>query len=316
MLNWLIIFFIVVILILIYIYNVINQNEDKALYFPSKKCVWKPNYSYKTVFMNVNDRKDICFSSKDKKRKEEYISGWHFDNFKGKKTIIFIHGTSGNITHRKYLINMCKKFKLNVLLFDYRGYGKSDSFPHKLFLREDAEIAYEYLHYVCKIPHEDIIIWTESLGCISGAYLSTKYNSGGLILFSGFSSLDDIVNYRLKGYSRTASRFLTTLLSYKMDFLSVKDYIPEIKCPIVIIHSENDEIVPYECSKINFNRIKHNDKLFIKIEGGHSSPKIKASQLKKIFSFCSLPNNFSSGTIKYVLKDLETFAQKHNNFID
>lgn len=98
MLKWLLIFIIIVILVLIYFYNVINQNEDKALYYPSKKCVWKPKYSYKTVFMNVNDRKDICYSSKDKKKNEEYISGWHFGNFKGKKTVIFSHGTSIPIT--------------------------------------------------------------------------------------------------------------------------------------------------------------------------------------------------------------------------
>jgi pimeloyl-ACP methyl ester carboxylesterase len=316
MLKWLIIFFIVVILILIFVYNVINQNENKALYYPSNKCLWKPKHSYETVFMNVNDRKDICYSSKDRKKGEEYISGWHFNNFKGKKTVLFSHGTSGNISHRKYLINMCRKFKLNVLVFDYRGYGKSDGFPHKLFLREDGEIAYEYLHYVCKIPHEDIIIWTESLGCISGAHLCTKYTPGGLILFSGFSSLDDVVNYSFKGYKRSAAQSLSFLLSCKMDMLSVKDCISEIKCPIAIVHSKNDEIVPYECSKINYKRIRHKNKMFVTIRGGHSCPQIQTRQLRQIFNFCSLPDNLSSGTIKHVLKDVETFAQRHNNFID
>lgn len=223
---------------------------------------------------------------------------------------------SGNITHRKYLIKMCVKFQLNVLVFDYRGYGKSDSFPHKNFLREDGEIAYEYIHYVCKIPHKDIIIWTESLGCITGAHLCTKYECGGLIIFSGFSSLDDIINYRLEGYSRAASQFATFLLSCKMDLLSVKDCISEIKCPIVIVHSKNDEIVPFECAEINYKRIKHKDKLFVTIQGGHSCPQIKSKQLRKIFRFCSLPDDLSSGTINYILKDVETFAKKHNNFID
>jgi pimeloyl-ACP methyl ester carboxylesterase len=266
--------------------------------------------------MNVDDRKDICYSEKEKKKNREYISGWHFGNFPGNKTVLFCHGNSGNVTHRRYLVDMCKKFRLNVLVFDYRGYGKSDGFPHKLFLREDGEIAYEYLHYVCKIPHEDIIVWTESLGCISGAHLCTKYKCGGLIVFSGFSSLDDIINYKFKGYTRSASSFLTLLLSCKMDLLSVKDCLSEIECPIVIVHSKTDEIIPYECSKINYNRIKHKNKLFVEIRGGHSCPEIQTKQLREIFRFCSLPDDLSSGTIVHMLKNVETFAKRHNNFMD
>lgn len=317
MIKWGFIIFVVLIIIFIFIYNVIKQNEHKALFFPSHKKHWKPKIPYKNLYLNINNLNDVCHSPKEKKYNESYIHCWHFNNFKNRKTIVFFHGTSGNITNRKYIIDLCYKFKYNLFLFDYCGYGESSDFPHKFFLRENGETVYRYLNEVEKIRNHDIIIWTESLGCITGAYIASKYDCGGLIILCGFSGLDDILNYSLEGYKQQASQLLTSLLSYKMDYLPVKDYLYKVDCPVVIIHSEKDEIVPYECANINYKNIKHKDKLFVKIKGIHSAPKIKTKQLRKVLDFIDLQHShITSKSMSYILRDIETFAGKHNNFID
>jgi len=314
--KWLLIFIIIVILLLIFVYNVINSNEDKALYYPSRKRCWKPKMSYKSVYLNVNDRKDIC-CSKDRRKSQEYISGWHFNNFPGAKTVIFCHGNSGNITNRQYIIEMCHKFKMNLFVFDTRGFGDSDSFPHKTFLKEDGEIAYEYLHYYCKIPNKGIIVWGESLGGLTASYIASKYKCGALILICSFSSLDDAITYRYDGTKKTAIKFVTDLLSYKMDMLPVKDYLKDVTCPVAIVHSPQDEMIPYACSWINYNSIKHANKLHLRIKGGHSSPHIKSYQLRDLFEFCdlSLENLSSDVDISEMMENLRTFAEKNNNFM-
>jgi pimeloyl-ACP methyl ester carboxylesterase len=313
MMTWIFIFFIVLILIFIFVYNVINQNENKALFYPSNRKHWKPKIPYENLYLNINNS-EVCHSKKDKKYGESYIHCWYFNNFKNRKTICFFHGTSGNITNRKYIIDLCNKFKYNLFLFDYSGYGESSDFPHKFFLRENGETVYNYLSK--KIKSKDIIIWTESLGCITGSYIASKYECGGLILLSGFSSLDDILNYSLEGYKQKASQLLTGLLSYKMDYLPVKDYLYKVECPVVIIHSKEDEIIPYKCAKINYENIKHKNKLFVKICGIHSAPKIKTKQLRKILDFIDLQHShINSDSLSYILKGIETFAKKHNNFI-
>ena len=317
MIQWVFIVFVILILIFIFIYNVVNENECKALFYPSKKKCWKPTIPYKNLYINVNDATDYCSTEKKKKGDKSYIHCWYFDNYKQGKTIAFFHGTTGNITHRQYIIELCHKFKYNLFLFDYSGYGESSDFPHKLFLRENGETVYNYLHQIKKIKSEDIIIWTESLGCITGAYLASKYDCGGLIIMSGFSSLDDILNYSLAGYKQQAAKLLTGLLSCKMDYLPVKDYLYKVKCPVVVVHSQKDEIVPYECSQINYKNIKHRNKLFVKIDGIHSAPKIKTKQLRKILNFIDLQNShIQSKSLSYMLKGLEAFAGKHNNFMD
>ncbi|GAH87544.1 unnamed protein product, partial [marine sediment metagenome] len=178
------------------------------------------------------------------------------------------------------------------------------------------ETVQNFLHNIVNIPRRDIIVWAESLGCLTASYLCSKYEFGGLIILCGFSSLDDILIYGTQGYQRTGAQLLTNIMSYKMDFLPVKDYLSLTKSPVVIIHSKNDKIIPYECSKINYKSIKHNNKLHITIGGDHSSPQIKTRQLRKMFQFCDLPDeNLNSDSISYMLKDLETFAKRNNNFM-
>lgn len=311
--QWFIILAIILALLFILMYNIINQNEDKVLFYPSKKRVWEPKIPHKTVYLNINSS-EVCYSPKEKKKNKNYIECWHFDNFKNEKTVCFFHGNSGNITNRSYIINLCYKFKMNLFLCDYSGFGDSSGFPHKTLLRENADTIYDYLHKI--VSDKDLIVWAESLGCLPASYLCSKHELGGLIVLCGFSSLDDIFVYQTKGYQRTGAKFLTNILSYKMDFLPVKDYLYYVKSPVVFIHSKDDTLIPYKCSKINYKHVNHPNKLHVTIEGDHSSPKISTKQLRQIFQFCNLPDeNLTSGSISYMLKDLETFAERNNNFI-
>ena len=317
MFNWVIFFIILIILLLILLYNVVNWYEPHALYYPSKKRVWIPNVPYKSIYINVNDSSDIC-CSKNKKKGCDYISAWHFNNFKNAKTVLFCHGNTGNKTYRQYIIDMCKDFRLNLIVFDTRGFGSSSSFPDKLFLREDGESVYKYLHDRCGIPSNKIIVWGESLGGITAVWVASKYNCGALILLCSFSSLDDAITYRYKGGKKIASQFITGLLAYKMDMLPVKEYLDKVNCPVVIVHSDKDEMIPYACSWINYRSVKHNNKLHVRIKGGHSSPIIKSRQLREIFEFCdlSLDDLSSDVDISDILENLTGFAKKHNNFMD
>jgi esterase/lipase len=318
MIQWIVIVVIILLLLLLYIYNVISHNESKILFFDRKKNQgWRPRQKYTNLYLNINNHKDIVHKKNHRNREDAYIHCWHFNNYKGASHVLYMHGQSGTVKDRAYIIEMAERFKVNLFLFDYSGYGESCGKPDKIMLRENTETVYNYMHQVGGIPNTKIICWSESLGCISAAYLCSKYKLGGLILLSAFSSLDDILHYHLEGYKQTGAKLLTKVLGTQMDFLPVKDYLKEVKCPVVVIHSEDDEIIPYECANINYRSISHKNKLFVKIEGGHSSPKIHTKQLRKIFRFCDLPHdNCGSETVDNMLKNLETYAKKHNNFMD
>ena len=298
--------------------------EKKVLFCPSKKEVWTPDVPYHDVYIDVNNPSKVCsFRDKNKNEKKNknknYIHGWHFNNFEGKNTIMFCHGNSGNISHRRYIADICEKFELNLFIFDYRGFGKSSSVPSKTNIRKDGEVAYKYLRNYCEIKPNKIIMWGESLGGISAIWVASKYKCRSLVLLSTFSGLDDAITHQFKdGAGKSLAAGLMGLVSLRFDLLPNKEYIKNVKCPVVIMHSPEDDIIPYRCGKILYNNIKHKSKVFIQIQGYHSSPVITEEQLNRLFMFCDVPLSKYRKTcnIKKILRDIETVAERYHNFID
>ena len=201
-----------------------------------------------------------------------------------------------------------------MFIFDCKGFGYSDGFPHKLFLKEDGETAYYYLKNGCNVKSKNIIVWGESLGGVTAVWIASKYKCRSLILLSTFSSLDDALTYRYEGKSQKVMKFIGALARCKMDLIPNKEYIKKVKCPVVIIHSKEDDMIPYQCSKINYDSVEHKAKKHIVISGKHSSPRINRGQLEEIFMFCdlALPLFERDVDVDYILDDLQKVAEKYH----
>ncbi len=301
--------------ILIVIFVSVPWAEKKALFLPSKNWIWTPSCPYKNIYLNAENGK-VHTSKPMSSCKDEYINGWHFDNFPRNKTVMYCHGNSLNISNRSYIIDICHKFKLNLFIFDYRGFGKSSGKPTKRNLRKDGETAYKYLTKECGIKSKKIIIWGESLGGITAIWTASKYSCQSLILLCTFSGLDDAITYYFEpGVKQSLAYTYANMVSMRYDIMPNRKYIRRVKCPVAILHSKKDDIIPYECAKILYKNINHDAKVLITIKGGHSSPIIRKEQLKELFNFCDIPYE-EHDDIDKMLKDLETVAERHHKFID
>jgi len=303
MLFWLLLISIILVLI-VAIFISVPWAEKKALFFPSRKCHWKPDIPYEDVDIPIPGE---C---------GEWVNGWYFNNFPGRDTVNYCHGNSGNLNHRSYIINLCQKLKLNLFVFDYRGFGQSSGKPSKRNLRKDGEAVYKYLTKERGIKPKKLIIWGESLGGIAATWTASNYPCKALILLCTFSGLDDAITYYFEpGVKQSLAYGYSNMAAMRYDIMPNRKYIRQVKCPTVILHSQTDDIIPYECAKILYKNISHDKKLLITIKGGHSSPVIKKEQLRELFEFCKIPYEDYPGIGK-LLKELETFAERHNNFID
>src|SRR5690606_5760542 len=61
--------------------------------------------------------------------------------------------------------------------------------------------------------------------------------------------------------------------------------LSKVNCPILIVHSKEDDLIPYKCAQINYECIKHPWKKMLTIKGGHSSPVISKEQMKSILNY-------------------------------
>ncbi len=153
-------------------------------------------------------------------------------------TLLWFHGNAGNISHRLENIKMLyDRVHINIFIFDYRQYGKSEGKISEQGTYIDGGAALKYLQTRKDINHERIIIFGRSIGSAVAVDLAVKGKCCALILETPFTSMKDLAKYLYPflpiGY----------ILQTKYDSISK---ISDIKVPTLIMHGDKDELVPIE----------------------------------------------------------------------
>ena len=213
------------------------------------------------------DFEDVVFKSSDSLR----LSGWYVPAEGSEFTVLFCHGNGGNIMHRLDSINIFNNLGLNCFIFDYRGYGNSQGKPSEEGIYLDAEAAYKWLTEEKKIPPGNIIIFGRSLGGSIAAHLAGKVKAAALIVESTFTSYADIGR---KFYPYMPVRWFARF-SY-----STIDFIRNVNCPVMLIYSRNDEIVPFEFGP-ELYEAANEPKEFVEIFGSHNDGFLVSGEIYK-----------------------------------
>lgn len=223
--------------------------QKNFIYFPHNEIQVTPNYislEYEDITLTTTDNIEI--------------SAWWIPNKNERATLLFLHGNAGNISHRLDSISIFHQLGLSVLIIDYRGYGKSTGSPSEEGTYIDAETAWQHLTQEKNINSNEIIIFGRSLGGAVANWLADKYTPAALIIESSFTSIPDIGKHYYP--------YLPINLLARIKYPSI-DRMNNIMSPVLVIHSENDEIVPYKFGKELFEKANQ-PKVFLDINGGHN----------------------------------------------
>ena len=199
------------------------------------------------------------------------LSGWYIPGESSQFTVLFCHGNGGNIMHRLDTINIINELGLNCLIFDYRGYGHSEGKTTEEGTYLDVAAAYNWLIKEKKVKPDKIILFGRSLGASIASQLASTVDVRALIIESAFTSYVDMGK---KFYPYMPVQWFAKF-SY-----NTLDYIKKIYCPVMIIHSRMDEIVPFEFG-LKLHEAANEPKEFIEITGGHNDGFIISGELYK-----------------------------------
>ena len=188
------------------------------------------------------------------------LHGWFIPGKNAKATVLFFHGNAGNISHRLESIEIFHRLELNVFIFDYRGYGQSEGKITEKGTYRDAEAAWRYLNNTLGISEKQIIIFGRSLGASIASWLASKHTPAALIIESGFTSVPSMGQ---RFYPFLPIRWLT---HFKYD---TKQYVNKLSSPVLVAHSKNDEIIPYDEGREIFAAAPE-PKHFLEMRGGHN----------------------------------------------
>jgi fermentation-respiration switch protein FrsA (DUF1100 family) len=226
--------------------------QDSLIFFPntpSRELTASPvdiGLEYESVYIKTGD--------------QVTLHGWFIPASEEKGTLLFFHGNAGNISHRLDSLKIFHDLGLSVFIIDYRGYGRSQGTASEKGTYRDAEAAWNYLTETRKIPSKKIIVFGRSFGAAIAAYSAERLMPGALILESAFTSVPDIA-------TRLYPILPVKLLS-RFQYNTKKSLL-SVNCPVLIIHSPDDEIIPFE-NGLQLYHSARKPKTMLEIQGGHN----------------------------------------------
>lgn len=185
---------------------------------------------------------------------------WYGRAKAGYPTLLYFHGNAGSFEFRQERIRRYMARGIGVYMMTYRGYGGSTGSPSEAHNVADAKLAYDSLAAAGVAP-ADIIVYGESLGTGVAVQLAASKPVGGVILDAPYTSLVDVA---ASIYPYLPARWLMT------DRYETMTYIAQVTAPLLVLHGENDEVVPVAMGKAVFAAANEPKTLEVIAGAGHS----------------------------------------------
>ena len=231
--------------------------QSGMVYHPSRQIYQTPKalqLEYEDVYMqSVNGQQ---------------IHGWFIPAQQARATVLLSHGNAGNISDRLETVRILNALSLNVLIYDYSGYGKSEGSPSEETTYQNAYTAWSYLTLEREIPSDRIILMGRSLGGSVAAWLASRTDPAGLILESTFTSAVDL--------AKEIYPFLPVSLMMKFTYPTA-DYLRNSSAPLIVLHSRDDQLIPFHHGKELYD-IAGSPKTFFEMDGAHGNSHIETGR--------------------------------------
>ncbi len=222
-------------------------SEKGIVFFPDPYLVGTPR-DYGLEY------EEIYFTAEDGVR----LHGWWVPRASA-PVLLWFHGNAGNISHRLENIKLLHDLaEVQVFIFDYREYGKSEGRISREGTFQDAAAAYRYVIESRQVPAGEVVLFGRSLGTALATDLAERLPCRSLIIESAFTNSSDMARL---------------LAPFGLDWRPKVPYdnlgkIDKLKVPLLIIHGDRDEIIPVEMGRRLFAAAKEPKELYI-IAGAH-----------------------------------------------
>jgi len=206
------------------------------LYFYQRNLLYHPNENnYSGDKISVEIQK-VKIQTSDNL---ELLGWYHEKNLNDYKTLIFFHGNAGSLENRIYKLNHFQEMNINFLIIAWRGFSGNSGKPTEQGLYEDGKSAINWL--IKKgVNEKNLVLYGESLGTGVATHLAQNKNYAGVILETPFTSMVDAAK---KFYPYIP---VNLILKDKFDnYTKIKN----INLPIIVMHGEIDQIVPFSMGK-------------------------------------------------------------------
>lgn len=224
-----------------------------ALYFFQEKLMFFPTTLEQDYQYQFNYKFEELFLKTDK---NTIINALHFKVENPKGVILYFHGNAGDLSRWGIIAEYFVDMKYDVLIMDYRTFGKSTGKLSEAAIYSDAQYCYNYL--LKQYSENQITLYGRSLGTGVASYVASKNKPKQLILETPYYSILDVAEHRFPVFP------VKKLLKYHFP---THQFLPKAKCSITIIHGTDDGVVPYSSGE-KLSELEIDNLEFITVEGG------------------------------------------------
>ncbi|MEN4758997.1 alpha/beta fold hydrolase [Chryseobacterium sp. C39-AII1] len=222
-------------LLFVLILQLFNAQMDDKFYQPKKELKPIENLTYENMSLPMDkDTITAIFVRPSAK--------------KPKATILFFHGAGGNVSSYTFMIKPLVDDGFQIVMVDFRGYGKSTGVPTHLNVAEDGQKFFDIITKREDVKNTKILLYGASLGSQIATHLAraNKDKISGLIIDGGMSSFADIASAFTPQFKDMIDKVLGNVYSAKEDIKFTQGL------PKLFIYSKNDKTVPYSQGELIF----------------------------------------------------------------
>lgn len=237
--------FIATFFLLIFIASGVYFFQEKLIFFPEALA---PNYQYDFE----QELEEITYQV----AKNITLNALLFKAENPKGIVFYSHGNAGSLSKWGFVADAFLRNKYDVLIYDYRGYGKSNGTISELNFYQDAKYIYDQL--VQDYGEDQIVVYGRSIGTGIATNVASEFNPKHLILESPYYSLPDL-----------AKNIYPFVPSFLLRYTFRNDQMIQlVKCPITIFHGTLDEVI-YFGSTLKLEKLLKDEDVIVPIVGGH-----------------------------------------------
>jgi hypothetical protein len=219
--------------------------QEKFIFLPSK-------LSQEYVYEFDHDFEELFIETEDGAR----LNALHFKQEQPRGIIVYYHGNAGDLSRWGEITSFFLQYNYEVLVMDYRTYGKSTGKISEKALYSDAQLFYNKAKEL--FPEGKIIVYGRSIGTPIAAYVASRNDPKKLILETPFYDFKKLVKNKFPLVP-------VGLLKYEFPTANFTD---DVKCRIVIIHGTDDGIVPFEMATLLYKTMPEEERNFVTVKGG------------------------------------------------
>ncbi|MFC4722300.1 alpha/beta hydrolase [Geojedonia litorea] len=220
--------------------------QEKLMLFPTvleQDYKYQFSYSYEELFFKTEDN--------------AVINANHFKAEQTKGVILYFHGNAGDLSRWGIIAEYFVEKNYDVLVIDYRTYGKSTGPLSEAAFYNDADLSYNYLKE--RYAESEITVYGRSLGTGIATFITSKHQPKQLILETPYYNIADVAKQRFSMFP------VESLLKYRFP---TNEFIQSVECPILIVHGTDDDVVPLSSGEKLLKEASKQKIKFVKIEGG------------------------------------------------